>query len=133
MLSPVPPDALILLAHGSPDPAWIVPIEAIAARIRGAVPPGYPVVVAVLEHGKALAEAVRDLRDARHRVIAIVPVFLSDGGRHLRRDIPAMVTALRQTFSSVALLLAPALGTDAAVQDALAEAAVRHAGLTAGD
>lgn len=124
-----PPDALILLAHGSPDERWLAPIEATAARIRRAVPADCPVVVALLEHGKTLAEAVRELCDAHHRVLAIVPLFLSDGGRHLRRDIPDMVTALRQTFTSVALLLAPALGTDAAVQDALAEAAVRHAGM----
>lgn len=124
------PDALILLAHGSPDPLWILPAEATAERVRGLVPRECPVVLAVLEHGKALAEAVRDLRDAGHRRIVILPLFLSAGGRHLRRDVPAMVLALQQTFKSVALHLVPgALGTDDAVLDALAEAAVRHARL----
>lgn len=124
------PDALILLAHGSPDPLWILPVEATAERIRRRVPPSYPVLVATLEHGPSLEEAVRTLRDAGHHRIAIVSHFISAGGRHLRRDVPALVTALQQTFTSIALHLAPgALGTDEAVLDALAEAAVRHAGM----
>lgn len=131
MTSAAPPDALVLLAHGSPDPAWIAPIDATAARIRRAVPASCPVLVAVLEHGQTLAEAVRGLQAAGHRRVAVVPCFLSDGGRHLRRDIPALVAALQESFTSIDLVLAPALGIDAAVQDALAAAAVRLAGFDA--
>jgi sirohydrochlorin cobaltochelatase len=128
-LSGFNPDALILLAHGSPDALWLLPAQATADRIRR-LAPDCPVVLAVLEHGPTLAEAVRDLRDAGHRRVVILPLFLSAGGRHVRRDVPAMVLALQQTFKSVALHLVPgALGTDDAVLDALAEAAVRHARL----
>lgn len=124
------PDALILLAHGSPDPDWMVPVDAAARRIRDRVPADCPVVVATLEHGKALAEAVRELQTADRRRIVIVPLFLSAGGRHLKRDVPTLVQSLQQIFTSVALRLVPgALGTDEAVLDALADAAVRHAHL----
>jgi sirohydrochlorin cobaltochelatase len=124
------PDAMILLAHGSPDPDWMAPVEATAERIRRAHPPPFTVLTAVLEHGPTLAEAVHRLRDGGHRHIAVVSLFLSDAGRHLRRDIPAMITALQTTFSSVSVQLVPgALGTDDVVLDALADAAVRRSGM----
>lgn len=122
------PDAMIVLAHGSPDADWMLPIEAIARRLRRAVP-RCVVLTAALEHGPTLAEAVRSLRDAGRRDIAVIPVFLSDGGKHMKRDIPAMITALQQTFFSVSVRLASgALGADEAVLDALADAALRHTG-----
>lgn len=122
------PDALILLAHGSPDPDWLLPVEAAAERIRRLV--AVPVAVATLEHGASLEAAARALATAGHRRLAVVPLFLSPGGRHLKRDIPALVASLQAQDLGVELRLAPgALGTDEAVLDALAAAAVRRAGL----
>jgi sirohydrochlorin cobaltochelatase len=117
-------DALVLLAHGSPDPDWMAPVEATAARVRARVP--CPVVTATLEHGRGLAEAVAGLAAGGATRIAVVALLLSPGGRHFKRDIPAQVAAVQAAHPGLELRLAPGvLGMDAAVLDALAAAAVR--------
>lgn len=120
--------AIALLGHGSPDPAWIRPLEQIAARLR-ALAPRLPVALAVLEHGPALARVVDDLAAAGARRITVVPVFLSGGGRHLRHDVPELVAALARDRPALTLVLGgDALGSDPAVIDAMAAAALRRAG-----
>ena len=39
MTSPAPRHAIVLFAHGSRDPLWHKPMEAVAARIRSPMPP----------------------------------------------------------------------------------------------
>lgn len=119
--------ALILLAHGSPDPAWMKPVEASAARIR-ALAPELLVRTAALEGSASLEEAVSELEAAGEHEIQVVAYFLSPGGRHLRRDIPELVAAVRASHPALSIALAPgALGIEEEVQDALARAAVRLA------
>lgn len=122
-----PGTGLVVLAHGSPDPDWLLPVVAVVDRLRRAAP-DLPTELATLEHGPDLASAVRALQAAGCRRVRVVPLFLSAGGRHLKRDIPALVAALRETCPDVDLHLVPvALGTDDVVLDALAAAALRHA------
>ena len=47
-MTPPTPHGIVLFAHGSRDPAWRAPIEAIAARMR-AIEPAARVVCAYLE------------------------------------------------------------------------------------
>lgn len=119
--------ALILLAHGSPDPAWMQPVEESAARIR-AMAPDLAVRTAALEGWASLEEAVAALEAEGERVIRVVAYFLSPGGRHLRRDIPELVAAAQARHPALALSLAPgALGIEEEVKEALARAALRLA------
>lgn len=119
-------DAIVLLAHGSPDPDWLAPIEQTAARLRRLT--AAPVHVATLEHGPTLTAAVAEL--AHHKHIAIVPLFLSPGGKHIKRDVPALVAAVQSSYPHINLHLSPgAIGTDDLVLDALATAALRRAQL----
>jgi sirohydrochlorin cobaltochelatase len=123
------PDAIVLLAHGSPDPDWMTPIEATAARMRTHAP-GTPVRTATLEHGRGLAEVAEELLAAGLLRVAVIPLFLSPGGRHIKRDVPALVDGVQQRFPGLALRLSPgAIGTDAPVIEALAQAALRRAGV----
>jgi len=48
MTTATPHRGIILLAHGSRDPLWRAPIEAVAERIRTSAP-GTPVLCAYLE------------------------------------------------------------------------------------
>lgn len=120
--------ALALLGHGSPDPAWIRPLEQIAARLRE-LAPELPVALATLEHGPALAQVVAELATKGARRIVVVPVFLSGGGRHLRRDVPDLVARVQRDHPALTVVLGgDALGCDPTVLDAMAAAALRRAG-----
>jgi sirohydrochlorin cobaltochelatase len=121
--------AIALLGHGSPDPAWIRPLEQIADRLRE-LAPRVAVAVAVLEHGPALARVVDDLASTGARRITVVPVFLSGGGRHLRHDVPELVARVQRDRPGLVVVLGgDALGSDPAVVDAMAAVALRRAGL----
>lgn len=119
--------AIVLLGHGSPDPAWIRPLEQIAARLRD-LAPDLRVALATLEHGPALAPVVADLQRGGARRIVVVPVFLSQG-RHLQRDIPDLIARIQRQHPALAIVLGgDALGCDPIVLDAMAAAALRRAG-----
>jgi sirohydrochlorin cobaltochelatase len=123
------PDAVVLLAHGSPDPDWMTPVEATAALMRTHAP-GTPVRTATLEHGRGLAEVAAELHAAGLLRVAVIPLFLSPGGRHIKRDVPALVDSVQAQFPALALRLSPgAIGTDVPVLEVLAQAALRRAGL----
>jgi len=70
-----------------------------------------------------LGGAARALVARGCRAITVVPAFLGVGG-HVRRDVPALVDALRREHADLDVTLASALGEDAAVQDAMAKAAL---------
>ena len=118
--------ALVLLAHGSPDPEWMGPIAGTAARIR-ALAPEIAVEIATLEAShRSLADAVDALAQAGHQAITVVALFLSPGGRHLKRDIPELVASVQAERPQLRIRLVPgALGADDLVIDALARAALR--------
>ncbi len=120
--------ALVLLAHGSPDPEWMAPIDGAAARIK-ALAADVDVAIATLEASHASLDAAVDaLAGAGHRSITIVALFLSPGGRHIKRDIPDLVAAAQAARPGLELRLVPgALGNDPQVLDALARAALAQA------
>jgi sirohydrochlorin cobaltochelatase len=114
---------VILLAHGARDAAWAEPFEAIRRRLE-ALAPGTPVALAFLElMTPDLGAAARSLVAGGCRAIAVVPAFLGVGG-HVRRDVPALLDALRREHPDLELTLASALGEDEGVQDAMAKAAL---------
>ena len=121
------PHAIVLLAHGSPDPDWMAPVESTAARMRIHAP-GVLVHTAMLEHGRSLAEVAATLVAAGLRHVTVIPLFLSPGGRHVKRDVPALVAAVQAEHPALALRLSPgAIGMDAPVLEALALAALARA------
>ena len=111
--------AIILFGHGSRDPLWRQPIEAVAARIAQ-LKPGLPVRCSYLELDQPdLATAASQLVAAGATQVTIVPMFLGTG-RHARNDLPLLVDALRQTHSGVIFTLQQAVGEDPRVVDLLA-------------
>ena len=124
-----PPDVIVLLAHGSPDPDWILPALRTAERMRAHT--SCPVHTATLEHGRGLSEVVAEIAAAGHRSVVVIPLFLSPGGRHIKRDVPALVAAVQAVHPALAVRLSPgAIGMDEPVIAALASAALRRAELT---
>ncbi len=114
---------VVLFAHGSRDPLWHQPIEAVAARIRE-LDPQVLLSCAYLELTEPdLPSAVQRLIAAGAHAIRIVPLFLGVG-RHAREDLPALVAELRALHPQVQLTLQPAIGEDARLVDLMARIAL---------
>ena len=115
--------ALVLVAHGSPDPDWRKPLLALRERLaaqRGADRVG----LAYLAHPPTIGEVAAELADLGHAKIVVVAALLSPGGRHVKRDLPAAVDELRRRMPELSISLVPgALGDDDGVIEALARAA----------
>jgi sirohydrochlorin cobaltochelatase len=119
---------LILLAHGARDPAWRTPFDAVVARVRERAPEAV-VRLAFLElMAPSMADAGAELVALGCARVDVVPVFLGTGG-HVRRDVPALLAALRESHPGVAWTLHQALGESPHVVAALADAALDAAGL----
>jgi sirohydrochlorin cobaltochelatase len=117
---------LILFAHGSRDPNWRKPIEAVAARLTRRSP-DLLVTCAYLELDQPdLVMAAAGLVEQGASSLAVVPMFLGVG-KHAREDLPVLVDAVRQAHPSVTVSLAPALGEQEFILDFLADAAARFA------
>lgn len=126
MTTSPPTQGVVLFAHGSRDPLWHKPMEAVAATIAQS-DPGVPVACAYLELSTPdLATACATLMAQGVRNISVVPMFLGVG-RHAREDLPVLVTALRQQYPDVVFTLRPAVGEDPRLVELLAQIAVEGA------
>ncbi len=119
-------EAWIILAHGSRDPHWALPLQAILERVLKKRP-GLRCRLAFME---MMTPSFLDAMDAimgegKVSCLQIFPVFLSGGGVHMTKDIPAQIEAARRRFPSVEFILNGAIGEDAFVQDAIATAIVK--------
>jgi sirohydrochlorin cobaltochelatase len=113
------PCALILFGHGSRDPLWAAPIEAVAARLRD-LRPELPVRCAYLELMQPdLPAAARQLVADGARRIDILPMFLGRG-RHAREDLPLLLQQLQRNHPDTEFQLRTALGEHPAMLEAIA-------------
>jgi len=111
--------ALILFAHGARDPRWAAPFERLR-EISQAALPETSVRLAFLElMSPRLPEAVAGLVQEGCGKVSLVPVFLGQGG-HVLRDLPLLVDELRSAHPGLEITVAPAVGEDAAVLEAIA-------------
>ena len=118
--------AIILFAHGSRDPLWHKPIQAVAERIAQRSP-STVVRCAYLE----LTEP--DLPHVANALVAegttrlcVVPMFLGVG-RHAREDLPKLITALQAAHPTVDISCQPAVGEQNSLLDLLADIALGQA------
>jgi sirohydrochlorin cobaltochelatase len=102
-------NGIILFAHGSRDPLWSKPIEAIATAIAKQSPDSV-VRCAYLEFMlPSLDTVVAALTTQGLQQIRIVPMFLGVG-KHAREDLPELVAALRLAHPKIQLELTPSIG-----------------------
>lgn len=123
-MNPNPPRrGVILFAHGSRDPQWRQPMEAVAARAR-MLDPQAEIACAYLElMAPDLPACAATLVQAGVAQVSIVPMFLGVG-RHAREDLPQLVAELRRLHPDVQWQLQAAIGEQPAVVDLLARLAV---------
>jgi len=114
---------VIVFAHGSRDPQWRLPVEAVAERIRSRSP-GTPVACAYLELTEPdLPTAADSLFAAGVTDLHILPLFFGMG-KHAREDLPLLVTQLQQQHPERVVRALPAAGEHAEVTDLLARIAL---------
>ena len=121
-------DGILLFAHGSRDPLWRLPIEAVAQRIR-AQSPGTPVACAYLELCEpdlptAAAQLIAQC-DTHNATLRLFPLFLGIG-KHAREDLPLLVADLRLQHPAVTFELMATAGSDERVTHLLADMALEN-------
>lgn len=116
-------NGVIVFAHGSRDPLWRKPMEAVAKAVRTKEPKTL-VSCAYLELcDPDLPTAVEQMVRAGAGCIRVLPAFLGVG-LHARQDLPELLVQMRQTYPTVEFELLPTAGEDARVIALLAELAL---------
>ena len=114
--------AIILFAHGSRDPLWHKPIQAVAERIVQRSPTTV-VRCAYLELTEPdLPHVANALVAEGATSLSVVPMFLGVG-RHAREDLPLLVEDLRQAYPQVQFELTAAVGEHPAMTALMADIA----------
>jgi sirohydrochlorin cobaltochelatase len=113
---------VILFAHGSRDPLWRLPIDAVAQNMTQHWP-GLSVACAFLELTTPdLPTTVEALMMQGKTHLRIVPMFLGVG-RHAREDLPQLVADLGQAYPQMRFELVPAIGEHPAMTALMAQIA----------
>jgi sirohydrochlorin ferrochelatase len=109
---------VVLIDHGSREPAANAVVEEIAAALRARLP-GRAVEVAHLDLAPPdLAEAVARCVAAGAREVVVQPFFLAPG-RHSARDIPRLAAEAAARHPSVSVRVAEPLGAHPALVEAV--------------
>ena len=118
--------AIILFAHGSRDPLWHKPIQAVAERIilRS---PNTIVRCAYLELTEPdLPHVAQSLVAEGATSLCVVPMFLGVG-RHAREDLPQLIQGLETAHPHIKITCQPAVGEHGRLLDLLADIALGRA------
>jgi sirohydrochlorin cobaltochelatase len=114
---------VIVFAHGSRDPQWRLPVEAVASQIAQS-DPSVGVSCAYLELCEpSLAEACALLVSQGATRVHVLPLFFGMG-KHAREDLPELMTALRGSYPGVHFEQLPTAGEDPRLTALLAEIAL---------
>jgi sirohydrochlorin cobaltochelatase len=114
---------IVLFAHGSRDPLWHKPVEAVALAVRHKEP-GALVACAYLEWSTpTLDEACEGLIAQGAHEISVLPLFLGVG-KHARQDLPELVAQMTARWPNIAFQLQAAVGENARLVALLADIAL---------
>jgi sirohydrochlorin cobaltochelatase len=115
--------ALVLFAHGSRDPEWARPFEALRARLERRLP-DTPIVLAFLEQMQpSLPQAIGTLADRGIERITLLPLFMAQGS-HLREELPHIVARACEDNPGVLVRTSAAVGEVESLLQAIADWAV---------
>nr|WP_298380411.1 CbiX/SirB N-terminal domain-containing protein [uncultured Halomonas sp.] len=110
-------DPLILLAHGSRDPRWRAPFDALADSLSSRLEA--PLRLAYMELcDPSLEHVAAELAEAGYARADVLPLFFA-AGRHLREDVPHQIEALHEKHRTLTIELLAPVGEHPAFVDAL--------------
>jgi sirohydrochlorin cobaltochelatase len=114
---------VIVFAHGSRDPRWRLPVEAIAREIERQ-DPGVLIQCAYLEFCEPdLPTACEALIAAGAQRLRVLPLFVGMG-THAREHLPELVRGVAQRHPTVPIEQRPAVGEDPRLTTLLARIAL---------
>ena len=117
---------IVPFAHGSRDPEWARPFEAIRDAVR-LQRPECPIEIAYLEQmTPPLEAAVASVVQEGASSVTVFPLFMAQGG-HLKQDLPRLIAAIRASHPHVPVALESALGDVPEIIEALAGWIVQRA------
>lgn len=116
---------IVFFAHGSRDPRWSLPIEAVAQQLQDQHPQALCSCAYLELMAPDLPTATQALVDQGCTHITVLPMFLGMG-KHARVDLPAIVQALQSQHPQLQLHIATPVGEDPRVTQLLAEIAAQH-------
>jgi len=113
---------IILLAHGSSDQRWCQTFEALATPTLESVPGSSIAYMELAE--PSLDTVISEGSSNGIRQYTVVPLFLA-AGRHLRKDVPAMIEEL-QTQYDVSITLASPIGENPQLGEAIRDVVIQE-------
>ena len=116
---------LVLFAHGSRDPLWHRPMQAVRAQLLAQQPEAQCLCAYLEISSPSLPEAIADLVAQGCTRITVLPLFLGTG-RHAREDLPLLLEQARQLHPGVQLDSATPVGEDPRVIGLLAQIAQQN-------
>jgi sirohydrochlorin cobaltochelatase len=120
--------ALLLFAHGSRDPSWREPLDAVCQRIAVQYP-GHCELAFLEFMQPELSDALQALAQEGEQSIVVVPLFWASG-KHIKTDLNEAIDRFSQAHPNVTVQVSTALGEATAVQAALVDYALSCAAMT---
>jgi sirohydrochlorin cobaltochelatase len=123
--SGAPTQGALLLGHGSRDPRWGEPFQALLESCRRHASESVWELAWMEFANPTLLEAAEALLKNHPSLtsIEVIPVFLSSGG-HVAHDLPQLLDEVRKQHPQVTFRMGQALAESALVRETLAQAAV---------
>lgn len=120
---------IILFGHGSRNPAWAEPFQRLHAEVARQQPDAL-VALGYLELMEpSLPDAISGLAKAGAEEVVVVPVFIA-AGSHVREDLPRLAAEAMQAHPGLQVRMVPSLGEAPEMLAAMADYALRSAGLS---
>lgn len=114
----------ILFAHGSRDPRWREPFDAVLAQAKKQAGAQGRVELAFLElMSPSLGDVLDGLIAEGQRHIRIAPLFFA-AGQHLRVDLPELVAEAQARHPGLQVEILPPMGASALMQERIADWAI---------
>jgi sirohydrochlorin cobaltochelatase len=118
--------ATVFFCHGSRNPDWRAPFDALVADYRRRLPE-QRVCLAFLElMSPTLPEVLADLAGTGLDRIRVVPLFLAPGA-HTSRDLPALVAQTLEQWPALQVEVGPTLFESPALRTAVIDALAKPA------
>jgi sirohydrochlorin cobaltochelatase len=118
-----PTRGTILLAHGSRDPQWRKPIEAVADRLRSIAPMTHVRCAYMELMPPDLPASVDELATLGVTSVTVLPLFFGMG-KHAREDLPLLMATLQVRHPNLVFDLRPAVGEETQVIELIARIAL---------
>ena len=117
---------VIVFAHGSRDPLWRSPVEAIARAIAATAPTVHTRCAYLELCDPDLPSAAADLVAQGARHIRVMPLFFGMG-KHAREDLPVLMRQLQEQHPKVEFERMATVGEDPRLTALLAQMALEGA------